>query len=256
MSNINQKTSDSVRNILKRLGLDEREREIYLALLPLKIARVSTIAKASKQPRTLAYVVLEKLEKKAIISRVEKNNAVHFVAESPERLLRYVREQQRELDATESLLEAALPQLSALTSPLAGTPRVTMFHGIEGMKEIYQDVLTQEFYGIFNVESMLNAFGKNIVTNIYGPNVQLKGKDLLVDNAGAKQFKQDMKQNDEYKIRLLPKECMFSVDVMIYGDTIAQFAYDDEQTIIRIENQNLANAYRAWFNIMWNISKA
>jgi sugar-specific transcriptional regulator TrmB len=255
MSDIPQKTSDSIRNILKRLGLDEREREIYLALLPLKIARVSTIAKASKQPRTLAYVVLEKLEQKAIISRIEKNGAVHFVAESPERLLRYVREQQRELDATERLLEAALPQLNALKSPLAGTPRVTMFHGIEGMKEIYQDVLTQEFYGMLNMESMLATFKENIVTKLYGPNIQLKGKDLLVNNPSATQYINDIQQSDEYEIRLLPKNCQFNGDTMVYGDMIAMFAYDDEQTIIRIENQNLANAYRAWFNIIWNISK-
>jgi hypothetical protein len=41
---------------------------------------------------------------------------------------------------------------------------------------------------------------------------------------------------------------------MIVGDIVSLFAYDDQQTIVRIENKNIADAFRAWFEILWNTS--
>jgi len=244
----------SVRQLLARLGIDDREAEVYLALLPTKIGRVSAIAKAAKQPRTLTYVLLENLEEKGIVSRIEKGNVLHFVAETPHRLLSYAEERQREYAEVGALLHGAVPYLESLTSPLAGQPRVTMFHGMEGMKQIYRDVLKQKFVGIFNTEAMYQAFHENVVTMLYGKNVQLQGRDLLVDNKEARKFMKELKQHDGYKIQLLPKQFIFQTDTIVYGDNIALFSYDDERSIIRIENHNLADTFRTWFEMMWQIS--
>ncbi|MBT4119931.1 MAG: hypothetical protein HOG89_00675 [Candidatus Peribacter sp.] len=245
----------SIRSILERLGLDDREVEVYLALLHMKIGRVSTIAKAAKQPRTLTYVLLEKLQKRGIVSEIEKGKMQNFVAESPQRLLSYARDQMNELEEVEEMLEGAIPYLESLTSPLAGKPRVTMLHGIEGMKQVYRDVLQQEFVGVFNTEAMYKAFGENIVTKLYGKNVKLKGRDLLVDNAGGRSFMKEVQQHPGYEIRLLPQSTILETDTMVFGDTIALFSYDDEQSIVRIENRNLANTFRSWFEMMWNLSE-
>ncbi|PIR54523.1 hypothetical protein COU75_00385 [Candidatus Peregrinibacteria bacterium CG10_big_fil_rev_8_21_14_0_10_42_8] len=244
----------SIRSTLERLGMDDREVEVYLALLHLKIGRVSTIAKAAKQPRTLTYVILDKLQQRGIVSEIMKGKMQNFVAEFPQRLLSYLQDRQNELDELETLLEDAIPHLESLTSPLAGTPRVTMLHGVEGMKQIYRDVLQHEFIGLFNTESMYQSFGENIVTKIYGKNVKLRGRDLLIDNAGAQNFLKEVQQHAGYHIRLLPKNTQFATDTIVFGDTIALFSYDDEKSIVRIENQNLADTFRSWFEVMWNQS--
>jgi len=241
----------SIRSTLERLGLDDREVEVYLALLHMKIGRVSTIAKAAKQPRTLTYVLLDTLQKLGFVSEVQKGKMQNFVAESPQRLLSYLEDRRNELDEVETLLEDAIPHLESLTSPLAGTPRVTMLHGMEGMKQIYRDILQEEFVGLFNAEAMYEAFGENIVTKIYGKHVALRGRDLLVDNAGAQAFMKEVRQHANYEIRLLPKQTTFATDTIVFGDSIALFSYDDEKSIVRIENRNLANTFRSWFNVLW-----
>lgn len=237
-----------------QLGLDDREAEVYLALLPLKIGRVSTIAKAAKQPRTLTYVILEKLQKRGLVSEIEKGKTHNFVAESPRRLLSYVDDQIDELEEAQHLLKSAVPQLEALTSPLAAKPRVTMLSGVGGVKQLYRDALQHEIIGIFNTEAMYKAFGGNIVTKIFGNDVQLKGRDLLVDNDGARNFVKEISQNEEYEIRFLSKGMNFHSDTLVFGDTVALFSYDDEKTIVRIENKNLADTFRSWFNALWNNS--
>ncbi|HRH93302.1 MAG TPA: helix-turn-helix domain-containing protein, partial [Candidatus Peribacteria bacterium] len=90
MHSANKSPSEpSIRSLLQRMGFEPRECEVYLALLSLKAGKVSSIAAAAKQPRTLAYVVLQKLEAKGIVSRVRRGRTLHFVAEPPRRLLAF-----------------------------------------------------------------------------------------------------------------------------------------------------------------------
>lgn len=56
--------SPALRPLLKKIGLNERETEVYLALLPMKIARASVIAKAAQQSRSHTYIVLRTLQEK------------------------------------------------------------------------------------------------------------------------------------------------------------------------------------------------
>lgn len=245
----------SLRPLLKRIGLDEREIEVYLVLLPLKVARASAISKAAKQSRSHTYLVLRSLEEKGLVSEIERGKVLHFVAEPPQRLLSYLEDKEKEFHDLKPFVEGALPLLSSLTSPLVGKPRVTLLTGLEGMKQIYRDVLQEEFVAFFNAEVMFKTFGNNIVLKLFGKHAKLRGHDLLVDNAGAKQYLREVEQHEEYEVRLLPKEVNFGTDTIVFGDTIALFAYDADHTIVRIENQNLADAFCAWHKALWDISR-
>lgn len=244
----------AIRPLLKRVGLDDKEIEVYLAVLSLKTERASAIAKAAKQARSNTYLLLRSLAEKGLISEIVRGKVIHFMAEPPQRLKQYVEERERELRSLEPLIDGILPILSGLTKPLIGTPRVTMLKGKEGMRQIYSDALHQEILGIFNPESMYDAFSGNIVTQILGKKPNMRGRDLLVNNASAKRYIKEIPPDDDYAIRLLPPKIYFETDTMVFGDTLVMLAYDEEQTIIRIENQNMADAFHAWFEILWATS--
>lgn len=254
MSSTNLSGFGAIRPLLKRIGLDEKEIEVYLAVLSLKSGRASTIAKAARQARSNTYLLLRSLEEKGLVSELERGKVIHFMAEPPQRLKQYVEERERELHSLNPLIDGILPILSSLTKPLTGTPRVTMLKGKEGMRQIYRDALHQEIFGIFNTETMYQTFDGNIVTQILGKKPNMRGRDLLVDNASAKRYLKEIPQHEEYAIRLLPSKTTFETDTMVFGDTIAILSYDEEQTIIRIENQHIADAFRAWFAVLWESS--
>jgi len=65
----------------------------------------------------------------------------------------------------------------------------------------------------------------------------------------------EVEQDEIYEVRLLPKGMTFHTDTIVFGDTIALFAYDADQTIVRIQNQNLADAFRAWHGALWRTSR-
>lgn len=245
----------AIRPLLKRIGLDERQVEIYLALLPLKVARASAIAKAARQSRSHTYLVLRSLEEKGLVAEIERGKVLHFVAEPPQRLLSYITDREQELHDLKPIVESTLPLLRNLTPPLVGKPRVTLLQGLEGMKQVYRDILREEFRAFFNAEVMYDTFGVNIVLKLFGKQVRLHGHDLLVDNPGAKRYLREVEQHKDYEVRLLPKGVAFGTDTIIFGDTIALFAYDADLTIVRIENQNLADAFRSWHGALWNIGR-
>lgn len=246
--------SPSVRTLLQKIGLDDREIEVYLALLQLKSARASSVAKAAKQSRSHTYLILRSLREKGLVSEVEKGKVTEFIAEPPKRLKAYLQDQEEEMRRLQVLADRVLPQLEVLSTTLERQPRVTFLTGLEGMKRVYRDAVMGEFCAIFNAESMYNVFEENIFIKLFGKGIELHGRDLLVDNAAAQQFQEEIPQNEHYHIRLLPKAVQFTSDTLIYGDTICLFAYDDERTIVRIENRNLANTFRAWHRMMWDMS--
>jgi predicted transcriptional regulator len=245
----------SIRPLLKRVGLDEKQSEIYLALLSLKTAAASDIAKLAKQSRSHTYIILRDLEKKGLVSEIQQNGMLQFIAEPPERLVSYLKDREMEYRELQSLVEGALPVLSSLTTSYVGSPRITVLKGLDGMKQVYRDILTQKFVGIYNAQSSIETFGDNIVTMLFGKDAKLHGRDLVVRNEGAKQYLKDIPPDSDYSVRVLPKGVSFDTDTIVYGDTVTLFAFDDERTIIRIENRKIADAFRAWFEMMWLVSK-
>lgn len=246
----------ALRSLLLRIGLDDKEAEVYLALLTLGAARATDIAKLSKQSRSHTYLMLRSLKARGLVSEVERGKVLSFVAAPPEQLLQYLEDRQAELATLSTLAKGALPQLKSLTRPKIDVPRVTLLHGLDGMKQIYREIFPNEFVAMFNPEAMYAAFGKS-VTKIAMPKGQssLRGRDLLVDNAGARNFIKENPQNDGYEARLLPKGVNFGTDTMVFNDVSVIFAYDIDFTIIRIQNQNIADSFRAWFEVLWKASQ-
>ena len=252
MSSFPSPIGPSLKPLLLRAGLSDREASIYQSLLALKTGRVTTIAKAAKQSRSHTYLVLRSLEEKGLVSHIERGKILHFVAEKPERLLQYAGDREESWKQTKNLIEGVMPYLKSLTPPLADEPRVTTLHGLDGMKQVYRDVLLQPgFCAFFNADIMFKTFGQNVVPLLFGKVERLRGRELFVDNLGAKKYLSEVEQDDEYEVRLLPTSMQFLSEMVIYEDNVALFAYDEELSIVKIENRNFADTFRSLFEALW-----
>ena len=199
--------------------------------------------------------MLQTLEQKGLVSHIEQGKVLRFVVEPPEHLLGYLENQEQEWRTVKTLVEGALPQLKSLSQGTVGLPRVTLLRGMEGMKQVYREILRYDFCGLFNAERAEEVFGGNMAHMLFGPNVELRAKDLLVDNAGARKWIKEVKQHEDYEVRLLPKDVQFSTDTILFGESIALFAYDADGTIVRIENKNISDTFRSWFAALWKNAK-
>src|SRR3989338_4770783 len=97
-----------IKELLKKADFSDKEIEVYLILLELGRGVVSEISRKSKISRTTGYVILGSLAEKGIVGISGKEPRQEYVAESPEKLLAYLRnkseEQKKIAEDAENLL--------------------------------------------------------------------------------------------------------------------------------------------------------
>jgi hypothetical protein len=245
----------AIRSLLRRMGLGEAEINVYLALLTLKTARASALARTARESRSTCYFALQRLEALGLAARVKHNRILEFIAQHPRKLLSTLESREHEVLELKGLIEGVIPYLTSLNGMPVKEPRVTVTHGLEPMKQVYREIFCREFIGLFNAEQMYQIFPRGTVHAVYGRDVELRGRELLVDNAAGRRFCSRLSPHEDYAVRLLPPTIAFNVDITVFDDTITMFAYDEDFTIIRVDNQNIAQTLRTFFNFMWLVGR-
>ena len=86
---------------LRKLGLKEKEVQVYLAGLALGPSSVVDIAKKAGITRPTAYEIIKSLEKKGLFSATKKAKKRYFSAQSPSQILGILRTQKKEIEEKE-----------------------------------------------------------------------------------------------------------------------------------------------------------
>lgn len=129
-------------NILKNLGLNEREISIYYALLQLGPASIRDLAAKTEINRGTTYETLKTLVKKGVVNYLPKGKRRVFQPEDPSRLLALAEDKQQELEATLSSLKTdIIPGLRHL-KPDFSSGNVRFYEGDEGVELVLKDILS------------------------------------------------------------------------------------------------------------------
>ena len=131
----------SIDSILSEFGLTQPEVNVYKAGLELGSRPASIIAQRAGFKRGHTYNVLSLLQQKGIAQEFVKNSVKHFTFSPPEVLVAMLENQQQELAAKKERLLKVLPELEKLRSQIASDPKVKFYQGVEGVKEIFEDMI-------------------------------------------------------------------------------------------------------------------
>lgn len=235
--------------ILKKIGLSINEIKVYLALLKLGENLASKISRETSLNRSLVYKILEDLIKKGFVGYVIKENRKYFNAASPNKLLDIIKDNEREI-------KKILPELLNLKKPIEKTPAVEIYSGKEGMKTMLEDVLR------LNKEILVlgakSDFSEQLI--YYHPNWhkrRIKSKIYLkiLFEYGQK-IAEQLKKLSYTKVRYLPKEIESKIMIAIYKDRTAVELWFDHPSTILIKDSNVADFFKQYFKLLWNISKS
>jgi len=238
---------------LTNLGLTSEEAKVYLAVLELGGTFVSAIARRAKVNRSTCYHTLENLVKKGLISSYQKGKVINFSAEDPKRFLQIAEEKMKR---TESLI----PHLSALISTLTIKPKIRFYEGLEGIKSIFEDVLTtkDEVLGYTSLKDLTNLFPEyfrqfchnkiknNIKTRYIAPATE-EGVDFIDDY-----FPNKYDPNLLEILLVNPKEFNFRNEIAIYGNKVAIiYLNQDELLGVIMESPTFAQSMKSFFDLAW-----
>ncbi len=239
---------------LIQFGLSEKEAKTYLTLLELGESLAGDIATKSNLPRTLVYDILERLIDLGLTSYSIKLNKKHFLASSPKELIRILKEKERSI-------YQVLPSLESLQK-LEGVkrPKVEVFEGKEGMKTIMDNILRsniKEFLAYGSSRSSYEVIPA-FIDNWHKQRIKKKiiMKILYNNTRGAKEkvkrFESTLKLT---KYKFMPIELESPSATLIYSDKVVLQSWTKEPFAVMIENKEMAENQKRYFEQLWRIAK-
>ena len=232
--------------MLSDIGLSDGESKVYLALLKLGSCQVSRIKEETGLHRTTIYDFVEKLLNKGLISHVIKNNVKYFSAAAPEKLLDYVKEK-------ETNVNGIMAELKKLNVSAGSDVRVEVYKGIDGFKTVLNDII---------------RVGKDLVLFGIDEREFKKRFPILMDNYFAREKEAGIKEriltSEEIRFqydkghmqyRRIPTQYFSPTPIIVYGDKVLIHIFEPFVCIL-IENKDLADSYRKYFEMLWGIAKA
>jgi sugar-specific transcriptional regulator TrmB len=238
-------------------GLDEKEARVFLAALEMGGESVLAIAKKAGINRVATYEALETLIKRGLVSTFVKGKRVYYSATEPDRLEHLLEQEKQEIDNKENVLNRLMPELMSLYNSSNKKPKVMYYEGKAGLRTIQSSFLKTPdktlrlifFYDVlqkvFSKQEMEDYRAKRNATGIKVKSIAVvKDKDIIINEAHRSVDRVYIKYED------FPMKS----DITIYGDKIA-FVSLNELFGIVIENEELANTMKSFFDLALNIAK-
>lgn len=238
---------------LEKLGLNQKEQEVYFALLQLEKATANQVAVKSKIKRPTTYDILYRLEQNGFVFGATENNKRLFVANPPEKLSQILDERKRELALD-------LPYLTSIYNTKAKRPKVSYFEGVDGIKQLFEDTLTSckksdEILAYVTVETVkfLPDYTKDYVKRRVQKGIHLRGfynGDVKI-NSYLKNDKAELRESKIVSAKTYP----FKNEINIYADKMIIITYAPEPFGVLIESKEIADTQRAIFTLSWQSVK-
>lgn len=237
---------EEIINQIREVGLELKEAKIYLAVLELGKATITDIAKKSKVKRTTAYEYLNSLVEAGLLGKAVKGKRIFYVAEDPKKLISILENKKKKV-------ATALPALQEIFSASFSKPKVRFYEGIEGMKNIYNEMTktSQIIYGAFSADRYFGVFREEDNENFF-QNIRENGgqiKDLIEDTPLGRSHAKGNFYKDIGSSKILPKNFKLSVDLIIAGDKVAMISLVNLVGVI-IENPEIAELQRNFVKFM------
>ena len=229
--------------ILKEIGLTEHEITVYTTLLRLGESLASGIGESIVMNRTHVYDILESLINKGLASYVIKNNRKYFKASNPDKLLDYLTEKEKSIKEQEEKIRQIIPNLMSLQAPKEEKTKVEIYHGKEGIKTVYSDILKRA--GEYHV---LGATGKIAeMLKYYFPQHErqrIKNKIRLKLLFNESTRGKDIAEKRRFaQIRFLPSRFSSPIPTTIYGNRIVILVWTEPLAIV-IEIREVTDTYK------------
>jgi len=236
---------------LLEYGLDEKEIKIYLSLLEYGSKSAHEISKTTGILRQTTYDILSRLEKKGLISEVEKNTKTYYSAEKPESFLYQLKEK-------EKLMRDVMNELNSLTNKTLFETKTKQFNGIKGIKLLYEDFLKSKT----PIKTIHPEIPEKLLKEYFIDNFSAKRSEkripiLVLKEKITTEFQKRM-NTDKKKLRevRLSKELKnVETHVVLYDNKVVFLDYRNEPVGILIENKAFKETQESMFDSFWKNAK-
>ena len=242
--------NDKLLSALNEFGLTDNEAKMYLSALSLGETTVLKLVKDTEIKRTTAYEVITSLIQKGLMRKEIKGFKTLYVVEHPDRL-------KNTLEIKNNILSRIIPELEGLYNLKGTQGAVKYYEGLQSIRNVYNELLKEvkphDFcYIISNVTDWYDIQGEEFINDHVEirATLRLDTKILLLDSPIA-QMRKKTERNFNEEIKILPKDNIFNVDLVITPYRLIMFQLKSPLVAIVIENTSLIEIQKVMFEIIW-----
>jgi len=235
-----------LKTALETYGLHKKQAAVYTALLSLGIASVAEIAKHSSLKRPTAYLIIDELIAKHLVTQIPKGKKVCYKAESPELLA-------EDLEFRRAALTEILPDLNTLFKANSTAPRIRFYEGKASLTKLYEEICRhKEVWSVFSPEKYRKIFSWEESKHIYRILDRHGGViyDLCEDTPFTHKFIKETYRKGLSYTRLLPKSMKISTDILVYGNSVAMISLGTVVGVV-IEDKSIAESQKLFIKHLW-----
>lgn len=241
---------------LENIGFTKNEAGVYVALLELGRGTVAKIAERAGINRTTGYNLLSTLVQRGMVSSSGKGARQEYVAESPDRLVAYMKKEAEDLVANLSSASALVPELKSIHN-VSERPKVRFYEGKEGLESVYEDTLTSHetiraYAAVDDMHKTLPEYFSKYYQRRVKENIAIRA--IIPATAVGK----DRAEKDRAEMRetaLVPSETFsFTPEINIYDNKVMIASWREQLGII-IESAEIADAMKKIYELAWAEAK-
>ncbi len=239
-----------VKNLVE-YGLSDKEAKIYLALLRLEVSVVNEVAKTAGVNRSSAYVVLEALKEKGLVSVSHDKKIQHYIATSPEALLYSAENLAQKQENIKNKIADIVPELKALHKDTKQKPRVMVYEGEKGIMNALSCTLGSKEKKIRVLSSSEQVSELMIGYTVKRFEKGIKMMGIHPDGEIAKMLISKSPKNFDELALISAKDYKFSADIAIFDDKIGYISNKQKGISFIIESRDMAEAMKTIFDLAW-----
>lgn len=239
---------DNIDTSLKFLGLTTEQIKVYFAALDCSESTIQDLSNNSGVKRTSIYNFIDELVKGHFITVIQKKRRKHYSAVHPSHLLEIMKFRLKEV-------EHIIPKLVERHNISNRGPRVMIYDGVEGIKEVLIDILKEKTPVVaWSDFKHMSAILGEYYFDVFPPERAKRGiasRNIVPDSPQARKLSM---KDDLYlrKSKFLPLPD-FKTEINIYGNKVALNSYKSNPPFaVIIEDKNLADTLKTIWKAQWD----
>ncbi|MFH1174605.1 MAG: helix-turn-helix domain-containing protein [archaeon] len=240
-------------SIFEELGLTNSEVKTYMALLDLGSSTAGPLLEKSGLQNSVVHRALNTLIEKGLINYVLEGKRKIYQATDPEQFYNYI-------DDKKKKFQDILPELKQRQQlALQHKPETaSIYKGKRGIMEVYQKLVSlkaKEYNTFGGGEQTVNCMGMHFWLNIHKRRVENKLPARQVWDETVRKPGADILKNPMTSVRFLAHEMASFQETVIVGDHVAITVFTDTPYSFLIIDQQVADSYRKYFELLWKLAK-
>ncbi len=248
-----------INDLLKQLGFNDKETEVYLAVLKHGKITPGSLATVVNLKRTTVYSIAKELVKKGVVSEDLGSSSLYLLAKPPQELENLIKKDQKELEEKKLVVSKAVEELKNIgQAAVYQIPKIVFVQENEVENHLYKATPRWD-ESILKYDGTWWRYQDHSFVQYYEdwidwywekgsiPLTQLK----LLSNESAETIKK--KKFTRRQIKFWDKSNDFSATTWINGDYVIMIVTTQKpHYLVEIHDAVLAHNMRELFKGIWN----